>query len=113
MLYIQNILESIMNEYQRITHHDLGDLSSVGKRPPCQNRILFNFIYFLKPIIIMKEKIQTHQETQVVVNCIKELLDNAVMDGRTVQDVARLTKNFCYKCLQPKPINPDDCELCN
>lgn len=57
----------------------------------------------------MDKEIERHQETQTIVNVLKELLDNAVADKRTTQQVKILMSNFCYKCLQPKDT---ECEIC-
>jgi len=58
----------------------------------------------------MKINIQEHTETQTAVNTLKEILDNAVKDRMTVQDIERITKNFCFTCMQTPP---EFCDLCN
>lgn len=58
----------------------------------------------------MKEQIQSHKTIQTYANNIKEIVDKAVRERRTPEELKEEIQNLCVKCMLPPT---EDCQICN
>lgn len=61
----------------------------------------------------MKDIFSKHHEAQTAVNAINEHFNTELEKRTGIEWIKDVAKKFCFSCMQPKPINPDDCEICN